>query len=76
VHQQSAPTKFTHYAYVVTSLDDPLTLIEALQREDMKQWKEEIDAEYNSLPHNEMWELMKFPTRRKAIGCKWVFKLK
>jgi hypothetical protein len=57
-------------------LDEPLTLIEALQKEDKKQWKKAVNAEYNSLPHNEMWELMKFPTGRKAIGCKWVFKLK
>jgi hypothetical protein len=62
VHQQSAPTKLTHYACVVTSLDEPLTLVEALQREDMKQWKEAIDVEYYFLPHNETWELMKFRT--------------
>jgi hypothetical protein len=34
---KSAPTKFMHYACVVTSLDEPLTLLEALQREDKKQ---------------------------------------
>jgi len=76
VHPQSAPTKLTHYACVVTSLDETLTLVEALQREDMKQWKKTIDVEYNSLPHNETWELMKFPIGRRGIGCKWVFKLK
>jgi len=75
VHQQSAPTKLTH-ACVLTSLDEPLTLVDALQREDRKQWKEAIDVKYNSLPHNETWELMKFATRRRGIGCKWMFKLK
>ncbi len=76
MHQQIAPTKLTHYACVVTSLDEPLTLVEALQREDNKQWKEVVDAKYNYLPHNETWEHMKLPIGKKAIGCKWDFKLK
>jgi len=53
-------------------LDEPLTLVEALQREDMKQWKEVVDVVYNFLLDNETWELMKLPTRRHATainGC-------
>jgi hypothetical protein len=39
---KSAPTNLMHYACVVTSLDEPLTLIDALQRED-KEWKEVVE---------------------------------
>ena len=34
------------------------------------------DAEYNSLIENKTWELVVLPHGQKAIGCKWVFKLK
>jgi hypothetical protein len=33
---------------------------------------EEIDA----LDRNETWDLVEFPTRRKHVGSKWVFKKK
>ena len=34
------------------------------------------DAEYNSLIKNKTWKLVELPPGRKAIGYKWVFKLK
>lgn len=40
---KNAPTKLTHYACVVTSLDEPLTLAETLQREDKKYCKEVVE---------------------------------
>lgn len=65
--------KFTHYACVTTSLDESLTLAKALQRKDRKYWKETVDAEYNFLLQNELWELVKFLGGRKAMDYKWVF---
>lgn len=32
--------------------------------------------EINSLNINDTWDLCKLPKDRKAIGCKWVFKVK
>ena len=34
------------------------------------------DAGYNSLIENKTWKLVELPSGRKAIGCKWVSKLK
>ena len=34
------------------------------------------DAEYKSLMENKTWELVKLPEGRRAIGCKWVFRVK
>ena len=35
-----------------------------------------MDSEYNLLIENKTWKLVELPAGRKAIGCKWVFKLK
>jgi hypothetical protein len=32
--------------------------------------------EMEFLYKNQMWDLVKLPKRKKAIGCKWVFKKK
>ena len=49
---------------------------EALNSEHRKEWKEAADSEYSFLIENKTWELMKLPKGRKAISCKWVFKVK
>ena len=35
-----------------------------------------MQSEMKSLSDNEVWELVKLPEGRKAIGCKWIFKTK
>ncbi|KAH9288209.1 hypothetical protein KI387_032326, partial [Taxus chinensis] len=35
-----------------------------------------METEYDSLMKNQTWELVDLPTRKKPIGCKWVFKTK
>lgn len=35
-----------------------------------------MDTEIQALPANNTWELTDLPTRKKAIGCKWVFRVK
>lgn len=39
-------------------------------------WVIAINEEMNSLHRNNTWELVDLPVGRKAIGCKWVFKIK
>lgn len=56
--------------------NDPLTLREAKLRSDWKLWKIAVDNEYNSLMKNGTWTLCDLPLDRKAIQCKWVFKIK
>ena len=40
------------------------------------EWKLAMEEEMASLYKNDTWDLVKLPTDRKAIGCKWVFKVK
>lgn len=35
-----------------------------------------MESEISSLHTNKVWDLTKLPSRRKAIGSKWVFKRK
>ena len=46
----------------------------------MVHWKKAIEEELHSLDLNKTWDLLDEDTilksRKKAIGCKWVFKQK
>lgn len=35
-----------------------------------------MNKEIDALRQNETWELVDLPKGKKAIGCKWVFKVK
>jgi hypothetical protein len=54
--------------------DDPITFREVVDSEDGNLWKRAMDKEMASLDKNEALDLVEFPTGRKPIGSKWVFK--
>ncbi|KAL7372982.1 hypothetical protein ABVT39_025155 [Epinephelus coioides] len=64
-----------HYANVCC-VTEPSTLKEALMSPNAKEWQEAADLEYESLLENETWDLVDLPKDHKAIGLKWVFKVK
>ena len=55
---------------------EPETLNEALKSEKAQEWWEATMEEYNALEKNNTWELTLLPPGRKAIGNKWLYKLK
>lgn len=59
-----------------TGLSDPQTVEEALSSTEVKEWKQAMDAEMNSLMENEAWNLVKLPPGKTALPNKWVFKRK
>ena len=65
-----------HVACHLSEIDEPSTIQEAKSSNHAAEWKVATDAEYNSLIENKTWKLVELPPGRKAIGCKWVFKLK
>ena len=65
-----------HVAYHLYEVDEPTTIQEGQSSEQAAEWKVAMDSEYNSLIENKTWTLVELPPGRKAIGCKWVFKLK
>ncbi|KAG8492721.1 hypothetical protein CXB51_010467 [Gossypium anomalum] len=41
-----------------------------------KEWTLAAQEEYEALLRNNTWDLVPLPANRRAVGCKWVFKLK
>jgi hypothetical protein len=74
--ERYSPSDFhSNFALSITD-DDPRTVREAVDSEDGNLWKRAMDEEMSSLDKNEAWDLVEFPTRRKPIDRKWVFKKK
>ncbi|UYV70127.1 hypothetical protein LAZ67_7001882 [Cordylochernes scorpioides] len=46
------------------------------QDKTQKKWKLAMDDEFNSLMKNQTWTYVTLPSDRKAIACKWVYKIK
>ncbi|XP_040957890.1 uncharacterized protein [Gossypium hirsutum] len=65
---------FKPKALVVTLLDcEPYTIDEAFAQ---KEWRVVAQYEYDALIQSRTWELVPLPLGRKAIGCKWLYKIK
>ncbi len=84
VRQKTTPVRFGIDEYVslldefafAGAEEDPRTIDEALRRPDADKWKQAADVEFQALLDNETWELVPLPPGRKAIGCRWVFRIK
>ena len=55
---------------------EPETFAQAIVFADAHKWQTAMDSEYDSLIKNETWSLCELPAGRKAVGCKWVYKIK
>ncbi|MCO5578862.1 hypothetical protein L7F22_032709 [Adiantum nelumboides] len=55
---------------------EPRSLQEAQMGGEWDKWKSAIQEELDSHAENGTWEISRLPKGRKAIGCKWVFKIK
>lgn len=54
----------------------PDTLDEMKKREDWPQWKAAVDEDMKSHQKNGTWTLCKLPEGKRAVSCKWVFRIK
>src|SRR5436189_933923 len=55
---------------------EPLSCKQALSLPTAKLWEKAMQEEMESMWTNQVWDLVDLPTGRKAIGNKWVLKIK
>ena len=77
VRERRAPDRFGEWV-TMASKDtvEPATVSEALHGPHSEQWREAMQEEIDSLQEHDVYELTELPRGRKAVGCKWVFKIK
>ena len=63
-----------HVVYSVGGM--PTTFKSAMESSDADKWKDACDSELESLHKNNTWDVVPLPKGRKAIGCRWVFRVK
>ncbi|KAH9701426.1 hypothetical protein KPL71_024990 [Citrus sinensis] len=61
---------------LLTEDEEPSTFHEALNSSDVALWMTAMQEEIKALHKNKTWELVPLPHGRKAIGNKWVYKIK
>ena len=61
---------------MITDVKEPKSFTEAVNSAEKEDWIMAMDNEMRSLKENETWELASLPPNRKALRCKWVFRLK
>jgi hypothetical protein len=67
----------SHDAYCLLNEEgEPSTFPEALNSSDASQWMAAMHEEIEALHRNKTWDLVELPKGRKAIGNKWVYKIK
>jgi hypothetical protein len=72
--ERYSPSDFrSNFSLSITD-DDPRTVREEVDSEDVNLCKRAMEEEMASLDKNEAWDLVELPTIRKPIGNKWVFK--
>ena len=55
------------------SNDKPTSFSDAIKN---SKWKEAMEEEYSSIMKNNTWTLVELPHGKKAIGTKWVYRIK
>lgn len=61
---------------LLTDVGEPSSYQEACEAKCASKWRVAMEEEMEGLHKNKTWELVSLPKGRKAIGNKWVFKLK
>lgn len=71
------PNRFAYDEnFQVNALIEPKNLREVMDSPEKEKWTKAMQEEIDALTKNETWSLCELPSNRKAVGCKWIFKIK
>ncbi|KAL0368078.1 UNVERIFIED_CONTAM: Retrovirus-related Pol polyprotein from transposon RE2 [Sesamum calycinum] len=70
---QSVNTAHTKFVDTLNKLQEPRSCVQAMQHQ---AWIQAMDAEIQALEHNQTWDITPLPKDKKAIGSRWIYKLK
>jgi transposase InsO family protein len=73
------PNRYNEYQMYSAKAEEkfePRTYTEAMNHEESKQWLEAMQKELEAIKENDTWIMADLPKGRKAIGSKWVYKIK
>ena len=74
--ERKAPTYYGEWVNVAKECEEPSNFKDAVAGSEKDQWMEAMTNEIESLRENDVWDLVPLPPGRKAIGCKWIYKVK
>ena len=64
-----------HYLYMAKVKQDVEPMSYESAAGNVHYWEKAMDEEMAALDVNHTWDLVPLPSGKKAIGCKWVYKI-
>ena len=74
--QTRPPEYYGIQSHFTEERKQPTSLEEATTCPESSKWTQAMETEMKSLKDNDVWELVRLPTGKKAVGSKWVYKIK
>ena len=69
------PERYSHRIFF-TDAGEPTSYEEASASPDLATWHMAMELEMHSIRGNKTWDLVDLPKNRRALPCKWVYRLK
>lgn len=72
------PKRFDEFVMTAAAMfsSEPESYQEAVNSDQRNNWQKAMESEIQSLAENHTWELASLPAGKKAIPCKWIYKVK
>ena len=61
---------------MLTNCNEPSCYKESMLRDDKVKWEKAMQSKMDSLHKNSTWGLLPLQSGKKALPCKWVYKMK